>query len=149
MPKCPRDRSELATERDKGVDIDRCPQCRGLWLDKVELDEIEATAAPDEDTRRATIEYSKRPSELRCPVCDKEMIAFNYRAYNLELDACDEHGFWLDAGEEQRVLEIMKERVRGLERSATAEAEWGHFVRNLGHRSVWDKIGNLFRGGRR
>ena len=45
----------------------------------------------------------------------RRMHAFNYRAYNLELDACTEgHGFWLDAGESERVLEVMKERVAGL-----------------------------------
>ncbi len=148
--KCPRDGTDLTTQRDKGVDVDRCPQCQGLWLDKEELDEIEATVAPDEDTRRATIEYSKRPSELSCPICGKPMLAFNYRAYNLELDACEEeHGFWLDAGEEQRMLEIMKERVLGLQRAASAEAAWGEFVHKLGRRSFWDQISGLFRGGRR
>lgn len=147
--KCPRDGSELGTERDKSIDVDRCPQCKGLWLDKEELDEMEATVAPDEDTRRATIEYSKRTSELPCPVCEKGMLAFNYRAYNLELDACDEHGFWLDAGEEQRMLEIMKERVHDLQRAASAEEAWGQFVHSLGRHSVWDKIGDLFRGQRR
>jgi Zn-finger nucleic acid-binding protein len=147
--KCPRDGSELGTERDKSIDVDRCPQCKGLWLDKEELDEMEATVAPDEDTRRATIEYSKRTSDLHCPVCDKPMLAFNYRAYSLELDACDEHGFWLDAREEQRMLEIMKERVHDLQRAASAEEAWGQFVHSLGRRSVWDKIGDLFRGQRR
>jgi len=42
------------------------------------------------------------------------MTAFNYRAYNLELDVCSqEHGYWLDAGEDGRVRDIIEERVRG------------------------------------
>ena len=42
------------------------------------------------------------------------MTAFNYRAYNLELDVCDsKHGFWLDEGEAVRVREIVEERVAG------------------------------------
>ena len=50
---------------------------------------------------------------------------FNYRAFNLELDFCpNEHGFWLDSGEEKRVLEIMKQRVKDLKRSTDAEVEW-------------------------
>ena len=68
------------------------------------------------------------------------MTAFNYRAYNLELDTCeDEHGFWLDAGEEARVGEIIQERVRGLARAASAEAAWGRFLGGLRGR------GGLFR----
>jgi Zn-finger nucleic acid-binding protein len=148
--KCPRDASELTTEDYQGVQVDRCHTCNGRWLDEDELGEIEATVAPDEDTRRATIEYAKHPSELRCPVCDKQMRSFNYRAYNLELDTCEEaHGFWLDAGEEGRLRDIMAERVRDLERAASAEESWHKFVRNMGHRSLRDQIGDLFRGGRR
>ena len=71
------------------------------------------------------IEYAIRESELACPKCGARMSAFNYRAYNLELDVCVErHGFWLDEGEAIRVREIVEERVEGLERAAKAEAGW-------------------------
>ena len=147
---CPRDGTELVVEHHRGIEVDHCPTCNGRWLDHHELDRLEATAAPDEDVRRATIEYAKRASELACPVCAQPMRAFNYRAYNLEVDTCEqEHGFWLDAGEEGRVRDIMDERVRGLARAASAEESWGKFLGHIGNRSVWDKIGGLFRGGRR
>ncbi len=142
--KCPRDGAELAIEHHRGIEVDHCPTCNGRWLDHHELDELEATVA-SEGERRATIEYAKRPSELDCPVCSKRMRAFNYRAYNLEIDTCeDEHGFWLDAGEEGRVSDVMEERVRGLARSASAEEAWGKFLGRVGQRSVWDKIKTMF-----
>jgi len=131
---CPRDHTELVTERDYGIEVDRCPECGGRWLDYDELDQLEASTGATEAERRATIEYGERPSELDCPVCGKRMITFNYRAYNLELDECgggDGHGYWLDAGEEGRVRDIVNERVRGLERSASAEAAWGRFLGGL------------------
>jgi Zn-finger nucleic acid-binding protein len=149
MLKCPRDQAELVVEQHSGVEVDRCPQCNGRWLDHHELDLLESTTAPDENDRRATIEYAKRPSELACPVCGKQMRAFNYRAYNLELDTCeDAHGFWLDAGEEGRVGDIMEERVQGLARAATAEEAWGEFLGRVGKKSVWDNIKGMF-GGKR
>ena len=149
MLKCPRDETELLIEHHKGIEVDHCPTCNGRWLDHHELDQLEALAAPDEDTRKAMVEYAKRPSELKCPVCEKEMRAFNYRAYNLEIDTCeDEHGFWLDAGEEGRVRDIMEERVRGLERAASAEEAWGKFLGRVGNRGVWDNIKGMS-GGRR
>ena len=149
MLKCPRDETELMIEHHKGIEVDHCPTCNGRWLDHHELDQLEALAAPDEDTRKAMVEYAKRPSELKCPVCEKEMRAFNYRAYNLEIDTCeDEHGFWLDAGEEGRVHDIMEERVRGLARAASAEEAWGKFLGRVGNRGVWDNIKGMF-GGRR
>lgn len=147
---CPRCQAELVAEQQQGIEVDRCPQCNGRWLDHNELDQLEAESAPDPDTRRGMIEYAKRESELRCPVCSKQMVAFNYRANPLELDTCeDQHGWWLDAGEEGRVSDLIEERVRGLARAASAEEAWGSFLRGVGDRSIWDRIGGFFKGGRR
>ena len=38
--KCPIDSSELTISERQGVEIDFCPQCRGVWLDRGELDKI-------------------------------------------------------------------------------------------------------------
>ena len=150
---CPRCQVELAVEHHRGIEVDHCPSCNGRWLDHHELDLLEATVPSTEDQRRATIRYAKRDSELDCPVCHERMQAFNYRAYNLELDAChDHHGFWLDTGEEGRVRDIIEERIHGLRRSESAEADWGRFLDGMRGRGsgggLWDKIKGAF-GGRR
>jgi Zn-finger nucleic acid-binding protein len=129
---CPRDRTQLKIESQQGIEVDRCPACNGRWLDYNELDQLEATVPSTEGERRATIEFGEREGELDCPVCQKRMTLFNYRAYNLELDVCpDDHGFWLDSGEDGRVRDIIAERVRELARSAEAEAGWGNFLNGL------------------
>ncbi len=38
--KCPNCESTLMMTERQGVEIDYCPQCRGVWLDKGELDKI-------------------------------------------------------------------------------------------------------------
>jgi Zn-finger nucleic acid-binding protein len=38
--KCPIDGSDLVIAERSGVEIDYCPQCRGVWLDRGELDKI-------------------------------------------------------------------------------------------------------------
>jgi Zn-finger nucleic acid-binding protein len=144
--KCPRDASALSMGREYGIEVDRCPTCRGAWYDADELALLEATVARMDDQRQGTIEFAQRRSELPCPVCGAPMRAFNYRAYNLELDACPhEHGFWLDAGEADRVRAVMQERVRGLARSAQAEAAWAKRKRS-GSGGVLDGLRGLFRG---
>jgi len=43
------DQAELVMSERQGVEIDYCPTCRGIWLDRGELDKIldrAATAAP-------------------------------------------------------------------------------------------------------
>jgi Zn-finger nucleic acid-binding protein len=139
---CPRDQAELVVEHHQGIDIDRCPQCRGGWLDESELSQVEATVKSTEEQRTAMIEYANRTSELRCPKCSGPMSAFNYRAYNLELDVCDQrHGFWLDEGEAVRVREIVAERVAGLERAIEAEAGWDRFLDDVRKGpSFWDRL---------
>ena len=138
---CPRDGATLTIEKHQGIEVDRCPACNGRWLDHHELATLEATVAANEDERAGTVEYAKHASELDCPVCGKRMRAFNYRAYNLEIDTCEEeHGFWLDAGEEGQLRDVMEERVRGLARASSAEESWRKFLGRVGNRSVWDNI---------
>lgn len=38
--KCPVDGTILQMSDKQGVEIDYCPQCRGVWLDRGELDKI-------------------------------------------------------------------------------------------------------------
>ena len=50
--KCPNDGAVLTMSERSGVEIDYCPECRGVWLDRGELDKIldrmaaETPAAP-------------------------------------------------------------------------------------------------------
>ena len=49
--KCPIDRSDLVMTERQGIEIDYCPKCRGVWLDRGELDKIidrAAEAAPQQ-----------------------------------------------------------------------------------------------------
>lgn len=38
--KCPNDNTTLVMTDRNGVEIDYCPECRGVWLDRGELDKI-------------------------------------------------------------------------------------------------------------
>lgn len=37
---CPTDGTLLTMSERSGIEIDYCPQCRGVWLDRGELDKI-------------------------------------------------------------------------------------------------------------
>ncbi|MGI1662518.1 zf-TFIIB domain-containing protein [Palleronia sp. KMU-117] len=43
---CPIDGTQLVMTERQGVEIDYCPQCRGVWLDRGELDKIVERSAP-------------------------------------------------------------------------------------------------------
>jgi len=44
--KCPIDGTQLVMTDRSGVEIDYCPECRGVWLDRGELDKIIERSAP-------------------------------------------------------------------------------------------------------
>lgn len=44
--KCPVDGETLVIADRAGVEIDYCPKCRGVWLDRGELDKIIDRSAP-------------------------------------------------------------------------------------------------------
>jgi hypothetical protein len=46
--KCPLDGETLVIADRSGVEIDYCPKCRGVWLDRGELDKIIERAAPSQ-----------------------------------------------------------------------------------------------------
>lgn len=63
--KCPNDESVLQMTDRSGIEIDYCPTCRGVWLDRGELDKIiersgTATPTPEPTTQSAP---SQRPTQ--------------------------------------------------------------------------------------
>ena len=54
--KCPNCESTLVMADRQGIEIDYCPNCRGVWLDKGELDKIIERSAeyikPGEETQK-------------------------------------------------------------------------------------------------
>jgi Zn-finger nucleic acid-binding protein len=49
---CPRCTTSELLERDRdGITVDHCPDCRGIWLDRGELERLLARAAAEDDER--------------------------------------------------------------------------------------------------
>lgn len=69
---CPIDGTALLITDRSGVEIDYCPTCRGVWLDRGELDKIIERAAafsappppPPVDERRAPPRDYEQPREF-------------------------------------------------------------------------------------
>ncbi len=50
--KCPVDSTLLVIAERQGIEIDHCPACRGVWLDRGELDKLIERTADFETTDR-------------------------------------------------------------------------------------------------
>ena len=60
---CPIDATELLMAERHGVEIDYCPKCRGIWLDRGELDKIIEHVESKGNEREGGREYDEREDE--------------------------------------------------------------------------------------
>jgi Zn-finger nucleic acid-binding protein len=144
--KCPNCKTDLVQKKRDGVDMDICPSCAGMWLSQQEMVQLEDEVFDFGDDEKGSLMLGSSLTGLGCPVCSKPMKSFQYRLYDLELDFCEDgHGYWLDADEDKRVLEIMKTEEKNLGRKVLAEDRFAAHLQYLRSGSVWDKIRELAR----
>jgi len=69
--RCPVDNETLVMADRSGVEIDYCPKCRGVWLDRGELDKIieRAAGASGVSAQPAPVppQYAPQPTQYQPP----------------------------------------------------------------------------------
>jgi Zn-finger nucleic acid-binding protein len=135
--KCPRcQTSDLKPEMYESVEIDRCADCHGSWLDDGEL--IKIIKTKEEiiskkvigDTLTSAfsgVSIDEQQSVEKCPKCPKAMTPINYNySSGVVIDRCpDNHGVWLDGKE----LEKVQAHAEHWEKEASAnEGGWVELV---------------------
>ncbi len=72
--RCPVDETTLVMSERSGIEIDYCPTCRGVWLDRGELDKIidrsvsmPQPASPPQQQRQQYDSYEARPQQQGYP----------------------------------------------------------------------------------
>ena len=130
--KCPKCGATLIKKFYKGMmEVDSCPNCRGMWLDFDELDRLEDVVF-DDDTHKGSLVHRETETSYPCPHCESKLQEFQYRLYDLKLDTCQNgHGFWLDAGEDVRVMGVMAVRAAEIQRKVDAESEWRGILKHM------------------
>ena len=79
--KCPLDNETLVVAERAGVEIDYCPKCRGVWLDRGEIDKIiersSASSAPEASYRSSADERGgQRPHKNKRESLFSELFDF-------------------------------------------------------------------------
>ena len=64
---CPTDGTVLVMSERSGIEIDYCPQCRGVWLDRGELDKLieRSLGQPAPAPTPAQQQYAPPPQQQR------------------------------------------------------------------------------------
>ncbi len=123
---CPRcDGHSLSAQTLSGIEVDRCPSCNGVWLDRGEGEMVtrpgELPAAVIEEIQ-ALADGAAAPDQsapLPCPRCEATMRRERYAESAVEIDRC-RCGVWLDDGELEKIASY---RARCMEQLARRGAE--------------------------
>lgn len=62
---CPIDGDVLLIAERKGIEIDYCPRCRGVWLDRGELDKLIEAADRSNESGRSSDDRDRRDEPRR------------------------------------------------------------------------------------
>lgn len=105
----------MLTYEHAGLEIDSCPECFGLWLDREELKGLlqrpELSERLAEDGAQPPAPAPRAASRL-CPSCHVELAESTLG--EIFVDVCMRcRGIWLDRGELTRAVEQYREGRRG------------------------------------
>ena len=116
--KCPKCDVVMETVEYRGISVDRCTSCKGLWFDMLEHEHLKAIEGSE------SIDLGKAPEHegkddripIPCPVCKIELIRMIDRAQpHIWYEACTScYGVFFDAGEfrdykEKTVLDFFRD----------------------------------------
>jgi Zn-finger nucleic acid-binding protein len=101
----------------KGIELDYCPACHGVWFDAGELELLLEAGGLESDTnfiagilksREADTAEKKR----RCPVCRRKMNkVYMDEEKKIIVDVCNGgHGIWFDGGEVISLVKTMADK---------------------------------------
>lgn len=103
---CPVCKTPMLVVEHQGIELDHCPECRGTWFDREELELLFARALPDvrdalPDEAESLPEAQTREKRRRCPLCRKKMRkVYVGRKGKVLIDICPRgEGMWFDSEE--------------------------------------------------
>jgi Zn-finger nucleic acid-binding protein len=86
--KCPGCANNMVLIEVHSIEIDRCPTCGGISLDKGETETIDSLDLAPVIEGGVKAAHTERTTPARCYECDREMIALK-GAGDVEYDWCD------------------------------------------------------------
>ncbi|MBU4299384.1 zf-TFIIB domain-containing protein [Patescibacteria group bacterium] len=128
--KCPKCKKELSEKIKIGdVEIDRCPNCGGLWFEKDELRLAKDKEAPEArwvdieikdkslnwfqfDIWKSQVKFKVKKELRYCPIDEIPLYQVNYGDTSIEIDVCGIcFGIWLDKGEFKKIIDYVENKA--------------------------------------
>src|SRR5689334_8846500 len=112
---CVKCNSVLDRATFQGLEVDLCPECGGLWLDRGEITRAARLPESELSRLRAQLQGSSGPppvpteNKAPCPACDGKLAEVLLGA--VHVDYCGScHGIFLDRGELEQAIAAVRAR---------------------------------------
>src|SRR5574341_1915170 len=128
---CPECSNDLVTKSHKGLKIQTCPRCEGMFILQEELKAIEkdkdpAVAWMDLELWRHREKYEAIRGALSCPSCGSPFHSLSYPDSEVRIQVCHEcRAVWLNEKMLQELHSYLEKRITS---ETTAE-----YLKDLGH----------------
>ena len=114
---CPKCKNKLHTKTIKGIVVDECTNCEGIWFDNDELRQVKDET--DSDLNWMDFEIWKHEDKFKvkskrydCPNCGNLMDVLDYDNTKVEIDYCANcKGIWLDKNELQKLIDALEDEI--------------------------------------
>jgi len=116
--KCPKCEGILEPIVYSGVEVDRCTDCKGLWFDSLEAEELKKVQGSEQidiGKPETGSDFNKK-GDINCPKCGTKMTKMvDLKQSHIWYEKCPVcYGTWFDAGEfkdfkEEGLLEVIKD----------------------------------------
>jgi uncharacterized protein len=111
---CIKCKHDMIPQLVQKVEVDVCPNCGGLWLDKDEIRELSKKSDKDLSDLRKILQQSEKkgfkpPTTVKepCPACSGKLsVAVLGPIFVEHCTSCD--GIYLDKGEMDEIIKILK-----------------------------------------
>jgi Zn-finger nucleic acid-binding protein len=128
--RCPRCSIETEVRKSHDVEIDTCPNCGGLFLDRGELNRVAQETDGDLEFSTLHKDNADHPDAFDSIVCTRcsrdSMEKVEFLVYTgIVLDHCDGcGGFWLDGTELGRINDYVLELNRSSKELGSSPMDW-------------------------
>ncbi len=116
--KCPKCDAPMEKVEYHSIEVDRCTNCKGLWLDRSEkeqLKKMKGSEAIDVGDPKKGAEYNEI-EQIECPVCTTQMVRMvDVKQPHIWYESCPIcYGVFFDAGEfrdykEESILDFFRD----------------------------------------
>jgi len=76
--KCPNCDNDLVQTKRDDVEVEYCPSCRGLWLSRQELEELEDEVFDFGDDEKGALIFNATDSSRKCPQCSNGFMTLRW-----------------------------------------------------------------------